>query len=111
MSAIGTPQEFILNLLYKVIEMSDMKLCYNCSDDVSTIYNMQTIIIPMLNDEVIEYKHCLRSLYKGQQKPEYDHIRVGFKNAMVMRIQAIQAFYKRFPDLPRIWNGKRQKSI
>lgn len=89
---------------------SNRDLCRKCSDDGGTLNNMQTLIIPMLNDEVEEFKELICALHRYSRIPGVrfaDECTVKLcREIVVENLKAIREFYLRFPDIPRTYSLK-----
>jgi len=95
--------------------MDHIMLCHKCATDGGTINNMQELIVPLMNDEIQEAKDIIWVLFKSnsvhsglQYNKEDESVKI-FKKRIIDNIKAINAFYNRFPDLPRITALKRYK--
>lgn len=92
---------------------SNTELCYKCANDGGTLNNMQELIIPLLNDEVEEFKEIINVLHRYSRIPgvrfaDEEAIKMS-RDIIVRNIKAISAFYKRFPELPRAYALKWYK--
>jgi hypothetical protein len=96
-----------LEIKEEYMSYSKTELCYKCADDGGTLNNMQELIIPMLNDEIEEFKEILRCMHTYSRLPgvrfaDEESVKMS-REIIIQDIKAISAFYKRFPDLPRTY--------
>jgi O-phosphoseryl-tRNA(Cys) synthetase len=87
-----------------------IELCEVCADDPTTLNNMQTLIIPLMNGEIFNAREIIKCAYKGEIKlADYDIISL-FRKEIVDNMKAIRVFYKRFPELKRVYTYKLNNS-
>jgi hypothetical protein len=89
---------------------TNIELCKVCADDPATLNNMQTLIIPLMNGKIFNAREIIKCSYKGEMKPvDYEIISL-FRKDIVDNIKAIRVFYKRFPELKRVYTYKLNNS-